>query len=493
MIDPEVFRTSREVGRAKLAAEEARNSFGYWIDVPNDWESYSSPEDLILFLGIHLTHRQMFNEIIEDLGPLPAAECEWVERYVKFYERIARLLCTTGQRVDLKHDIAETLVDWRIIQSFKELPCKVLDFGAGCCRQGASAFLRSPDMIYTAIDATLAAYTLQNLVLSYFDTLEEKGSFYDFLDFEKSGRPLPDIARAFPGDRFHIPTWLAEANVPKDFYDVIIAAHVHNELSGPDFLRLVNCVDKSLARDGILYVRSELTIGDTRDYMDAVDLHGIALLDELHKRKIVPVWCRFISGYLTTVFARVDSREFKNAKKSGDPDNQFHHFSKSMHISAKAAENYLQRSAAALVEADCKTVIICSEDQYGGPFLKRLVKAAIKLPKTNAYSATLKSIEGLSETREYAAADILGPNQKRILNEIKAYDPQAIVIASQQYPAIEPLLSQAMPNRSFALRRYYWYPVVFLHRNSLSGADAVFNRPILSPEDLPKEAELLRS
>ena len=493
MIDSEVFRTSREVGRSGLAPGEARNSFGYWIDIPNDWESYSCPEDLILFLGIHLTHLRMFNEIIEDLGILSAGEFDWVDRYVNFYDRIARLLSTTGHRVDLKHDIAETLADWRVIRSFAKMPCRVLDFGAGCGRQGAAAFLWNPKNIYTAIDATLAAYTLQNLVLSFMDTLQEQASSFDFLDFEKSLRAFPDISKAKPGDRFHIPTWLAEANVPEKFYDVIIAAHVHNELSGPDFMRLLCVVEKSLAPDGVLYVRSELTLGDTRDYFDAVDLHGIDLLTELRSRNIVPVWCRFVSGYLTTVFARVGSTHYKQAKKSKDPDRNFLDFDKACHVSARAGENYLHRCVDTLARADGKTVVIGSGDSFDRKFLRRLVKAAVKLPKGYTGGDMLRDVKSISRRKEFTEEDILGERRKQILDEIKAFDPDAVAIASQQYPLIESLLAEAMGDRRFTLRRYYWYPVVILHRQSVNGTDCVFDKPILTPADLEEARKVKRN
>ncbi len=67
MIDSQIFRTSRETARCKIPVKEARNSFGYYIDIPNGWETYRSPEELIGFLGIHNTHAAHFLEIIEDL------------------------------------------------------------------------------------------------------------------------------------------------------------------------------------------------------------------------------------------------------------------------------------------------------------------------------------------------------------------------------------------------------------------------------------------
>jgi len=466
MIDTEVFRTSRELGRSKLEPDDARNSFGYWIDIPSDWESYSSPENLILFLGIHLTHVERFRQIIEDLGPLSAEEFDWVDRYVNFYDRIARLLCTTGHRVDLKHDIAETLVDWRMIRKFVTMPCKVLDFGAGCGRQGTSAFLWDRRNIYTAVDATLAAYTLQNLVMSYMDTLQEKASFSDFLDFEKSGREAPDISNARYGDRFHIPTWLlAETKMPKKFFDVMIAAHVHNELSGPDFLRLIATIDQCLARDGVVYARSEQHIIDTRDYFDAVDLHGIEMVKELHNRGIVPVWCEYVSGYLTTVFARVGSSHYKAARKSVDSRQKFTDFNNSHDLSAKAGENYLKRCSEQLCDLKGKVALIGKGDHF--------------------YSMFLKPLEGkVASGLIISEREITGDGQSEAIKKISSFKPDAVAIASQQYPMIEGLIKQALEGTEFKFRQYYWYPVVILRKDTELGVDTVFEKPILYPSDL---------
>ncbi|NLW87046.1 MAG: hypothetical protein GXY38_09255 [Planctomycetes bacterium] len=466
MIDSEVFRTSRSAARELLSPSEAANSFGYWIDIPDDWESYQSPEDLVAFLGIHLTHQAKFNEIIEDIGPLTDRELDWAKRYTALYDRIARLLCTTGARVDLKHDIAETIVDWRVIERFAQQPCRLLDFGAGGCRQGACAYLRHPGNIYTAIDATLAAYTLQNLIMSYIDTYSDRPGFFDLLDFEKARKTMPNIANARPGDRFHVPTWMADDRIPAGFYDVMIAAHVHGELSGSDFMRLIRVVEKSLSPDGIFYVRSELTWGDTRDFCDSTDLHGIPLPEQLRSRGIYPVWCAYTCGYLTTVFARKGSKYWKAAKESKDPDNQFINLTSAGEISELAGRNHIHRCAAELQAAGQRTLFIKSQTSEEWSFIEPMVER-----------------KGLADFRIINEADILGDACGCTIEQIAKYDPQAVVLVSQQYPQIESLLAQKLPTMTFPIRRYYWYPVVFLHRRSIKGADALFNSHIMSLND----------
>ena len=88
MLDSRVFNTSREVARDKLSAEEAKNSFGYYIDIPSCWETSQYPAQMINVLGIHKTHAEHFLEIIEDLGPLSQYDIDWARRYVDFYNHI---------------------------------------------------------------------------------------------------------------------------------------------------------------------------------------------------------------------------------------------------------------------------------------------------------------------------------------------------------------------------------------------------------------------
>ncbi len=306
MISPEVFKASRDRARFTLPPEEANNSFGYYIDIANDWESYRTPEELIPWLGIHSTHLAQFEELLHNLGSLSKEDEDWARRYTMFCDRVARLLATTGLRADLRYDIAETLSDWRTILKFVDLPANILDFGAGCARQGLSAYLRHPDNIYTAIDGTLAGYTIQNTVLSCMDALSPKSAFCDFLDYEVATKPYPDISQAEKGSRFHVPVWMAEVVIPERFYDVVIAAHVHNELSGYDCTRLLNCVEKGLKDDGVFYCRSELYVTDPKDFFDAVDLHAMEIVHNLKDRGFVPVHCEF-NTYIKTVFDRIGS------------------------------------------------------------------------------------------------------------------------------------------------------------------------------------------
>jgi hypothetical protein len=92
------------------------------------------------------------------------------------------------------------------------------------------------------------------------------------------------IADAAPGSRFHVPVWLIERHLPHRYFDVVMASHVLFELSGFDFLRLIHCIDRGLADDGIVYVRGELYGIDPRDFFNVLDLHSHEIVVLLRER-----------------------------------------------------------------------------------------------------------------------------------------------------------------------------------------------------------------
>lgn len=464
MIDPLVFRTCREQARDLLPPDVAANSFGYYIDIPDDWESYHSPEELTAFLGIHRTHAHLFNEIRNDLGRLAPAEMDWGKRYVQIINAVERLLTTTGKRPDLKHDLAETIFDWRTILKFATLPAKVLDYGAGCGRQGISAFLHHPACIYTAVDSILSAYTVQNLALSYLDTMVDQPSFVDFLDYQITGEPFPDIVKARPGDRFHVPAWLFEELVPQRFYDVIIAAHVHGELSRQDFFRLIHAIDTGLADNGLVYVRSEQHFIDPRDYFDSVDLHGIGMTDVLWERGFVAAYCKVECAFLTTVFVRKGSFWHEKAKASQDEDFCFHEIDNAHDLSARAGENFVRQHLRRLASLGLRTAVIGEGHQFHKYFGKEV--------------ALINQTKGFTEEETISASD------ENLGADLVAYDPKVVVIFSHDLEALEQKVRRVMANRQFPLRKHYWYPVMFMFDTLIGNPDPLFDKEVYTMADV---------
>ena len=466
MIDKTIFQTSRELARALLPPDEARNSYSYYIDIPNVWETYRAPEDLIDWFGIHSTHVAQFAELTQNLGALSPEEMNWAARYAAFFDMASKMLSTTGYRTDLRYDIAETMSDWRNILRFKALPAKILDFGAGCGRQGVAAFLRDGDNIYTAVDGTLAAYTVQNFVFGLIDAATDGSATVDLLDFEAALKPMPRIADAAPGSRYHVPVWMIEKLLPERFYDIIIAAHVHNELSGYDFMRLVRCIDRGLADDGIAYVRSELYAIDPRDYFDTIDLHALEIVPLLREMGIVPIYAEH-DTYLTTVFARENSPAHRRAAQNGDTGYELLAARRNRDVSLGAGQRFVARKLRELAAAGSRALVVADE---GEQFFEQMVRPALA---------------------KMAGSEIVSPAAfagRTADREIKDFDADVVIICSHDAGRLEGIAYDILGKAQFPLRLHYFYPIFFLLRGHQVRRQSIFDHPIRTASDVDAAA-----
>jgi len=464
VIDKTVFQTSRDVARSRLPADEASASFGYYIDIPNHWETYRSPAELISWFGIHVTHIAQFPELIQNLGEPSAGELDWAARYVAFFDAASQLLSTTGTRADLRYDIAETLSDWRTITKLQALPARILDFGAGCARQGVSAFLRDPDNIYTAVDSTLAAYTLQNLVLSLIDTMTGRYNTVDFLDYEAAGNAMPRIADARAGSRFHLPVWLIEQHLPERFYDVILASHVLYELSGYDFMRLVRCIDRGLADEGVAYIRGELFAVDPRDFLDTVDLHSNEIVALLRERGIVPIHSEY-ETFLTTMFAREGSALHRAALGS-ESGTRLTAARRGRDVALVAGENTIGARLASFA-AEHYRVLAVADD--GEPFFEQNVRPSL-------WKMGMSRIVG---TDEFVNADA------GFEREIREFDADVVILCGQDIVRLEGIAYKILGKEQFPLRFHHYLPIFVLLRDRRLRHHRMFDSLILRPDDVP--------
>ncbi len=366
----------------------------------------------------------------------------------------------------MQFDLAETIFDWRTILRYADLPARVLDYGAGGGRQCVSAFLRNPDCIYTAVDSTLAAYTVQNLVFSFMDALGVGGRFVDLLDRETIGDAFPpSIAEAPPGSRFHVPAWFETQPLPERFFDVILACHVHNELSRSDFLRLIAAVDKCLADDGIFYVRSELGVRFPKNWFDALDLHGIDPIKLLATMGIAPIHCVYASAFQTTVFARVGSRPFEMAKASSAPEHQFLDIEDSLAATVRAGQNYTLGVLEWLVETGKRTAF-CGA---GNDMYEKLVAPMVGRVQESIVFDEAESIEGGDAFR----------------GKLVEFDPEVVVCGSHMFPMIEQNVRTALGGE-FKIKLHQIMPIIFLCREQQYARDPIFTQDIHGPGDIEK-------
>jgi hypothetical protein len=462
MINSDNFRVSRDDARSKLDPEAAGDSFGYYIDFANGWESYRSPEETLIYLGIHKTHEGQFPQVRMELGRFSPEELDWARRYLEFYDRVGRLISSTSHRPELQFDIAETAVDWRVIRQFVQLPARIIDYGAGCGRQCVSAFLHNPDNIYTAIDSTLAAYTVQNIVFSFLSALRARRTFVDFLDLQLAGEAFPDIRAASPGDIYHFPAWFDHAHLPQRFYDVMFASHVHGELSASDFRRLIAVARHCLADEGVLYVRSELAIPFPKGYFESLDLHGLDIVDVLAAEGIVPVYCSYQSAFQTTVFARVGSSHYRKAKNSSAPECQFVDLRRAMETTVLAGRHYAQMQLRRIAAEGTRVVLSGRGfDMFESlitPFLDRIPNKLV-----------LDYGEDLSSPR--------------VAERIRQFGPEAVVAAAPNFFQVADQI-RAAAGGDFAITLHHVMPMCYSYRQLPNAPEPALLKPLYVAGDI---------
>ena len=111
---------------------------------------------------------------------------------------------------------------------------------------------------YIGIDASLNGYIVQNQLYNTFSMLNDY-KFYDLLDFQSSNINIDKKIFSENKTIIHFPAWTNYDFIPNNSIDLILACHVHNELSRSDFLRLMQLVEKIKSK-WYFYVRSELGI-----------------------------------------------------------------------------------------------------------------------------------------------------------------------------------------------------------------------------------------
>jgi hypothetical protein len=355
MISAENFLDSRERARSLLSPNQAMESYENWGKVSENWSQYNSPKDLLPCL----THDTMddakgFDEIIKSIGSLSSEELLWAQEYAKIYDHVCTLISSSLQSIDFRYGIAKTLLDWQMIRNYVESPNSILDLNVGCGSNSVATYLFKHPVKYTAVETCLAEYIVQNVVLSYLSTLEANDRFYDLLDFEKSNTPFPISEELEPeGERFHVPTWLAESYLSANSYDVIIAPNIPIGTSNHDFMRLIKIIEKSLSSNGIVYMRHKESSEYVEKFVETVDLDNSSLFSKMRECKIMPIHCEFISsGYLTTVFARIGSNIYESVKASKKIEQQFLETKCYRDILLKVAQNFPNINKNKVTEAD---------------------------------------------------------------------------------------------------------------------------------------------
>jgi SAM-dependent methyltransferase len=211
-----------------------------------------------------------------DLGDVQTDEADLVESMLRVIGDFTCSIKSTGERYRANAGIYETLLDYRYVRQYAPENFRLLDFGAGCGRHGLAFLLTGNQGCYVAADCVELLYLSQNALFSF----AAPRRFVEWLDYRIEGRQPPALAELPPGTLAHVPTW-EEAVLTPNFFDVMVANHVIDELAAGDARRLLEIAGTAIRPGGILYARGTL---ENPGKMALNSYHGLDINAELGRR-----------------------------------------------------------------------------------------------------------------------------------------------------------------------------------------------------------------
>ena len=502
MIDKDIFLSDRAAAKARLPKETSWDSFGYYIDTANSWENIKSPTSLSSHYAIHKTHEYAYQEISFDVSwdGINKEEKDYIFAYNNLVNQTVSTIHTNDYCPELKYDFIELLTDWRIINKFVKNPKIAYDFGAGCGRQIFGTYFWQPSCKkYVAIDASYAGYCAQEYL---FNTLSIKKTSIEFTDlfhflYHPSSLTVENATHKYLSadpklnklSIIHLPAWFDYLkSVPERSIDLILACHVHNELSRSDFLRLIALVKKGLSDKGIFYVRSELKAWNPQSYDGVLDMHAVDIIESLSQDNIKVVYTEYISGFQTTVFSRaenkkIDEKPIKKALKIVDL-NKYNNYRKRISTKLNTIRNDLysklpitsNKDRSKIYPTNRYTLEELNNSEKSAYFCahNNIKKWVERIKDKNFKSFYIYHFEGEKSFNEWGIplSLIFQENVNLSSDSFKSdlSDKDVIIICSQAFQSIEELI-----NFDYSVRIQYTYPVVFLFRNGnpISSGDLI--------------------
>lgn len=475
MILPEIFLQLRTKAIEELDEIRKKDSFGYHIDITDGWENIYNTTELLSYLSIHNTHSAKYSELSFHMKDNLDAVKSQLRLHAETLDNVGRSVNTAAEHSmpNYKFDLLEMSVDWLFLAKYCSDLETVLDFGAGCGRQIVGSYHNLPNFkSYIGIDASLNGYVLQNEFYNTFALM--KGlKFVDLLDYRSSDLPIDVASVCQRRDTIiHFPAWTEYSLIGHQSIDLILACHVHNELSRSDFLRLMELVDTKLSPEGIFYVRSELGVWGDASYQDKVKYHSIDPVEYLSEKGISVIETEYFGGFMTTVFARNESKHVArvNPVKKPMASRLFETFTRPLNKTFRgkdASVTFKQIKDKLGIPADQ-----VKEFQQGLPAINTFKEAAFYCAAKYAFDelgraldeyGTLQYIDdgfpvGSNIIKHYK--EIAGGSTVRDLKSLDDLDiSKPLVINSVEYHKHE----EQLPGGAYKTRLHYTYPfVIFL-------------------------------
>ncbi len=324
MIQTDTLNMSKLIAKIPLGPG-ARDSFTYWSDLKKQWENSHNTSKIVELIGSQSMPAHNLPDVEKWLGKLSNSEQDFSKKFESFYRDLVKLLTSVEVPVASEYDLAETLLDRRILDEHIKFPCRILDIGPGVARHLVNVFL-SPERrgsVYVGVESIGLPYSLQNAVASHITLRDRDARFFEYIDYEFARRDFPKIEDLPPNSIVHLPLWQA-ARLPEKYFDLIICSYVLDEVPADDFLRIADIVGRCLADDGVAYCRGSQQRGMIKDmYLYGYGtFHGQDITKTLLSKGLGVTMCETIASQLTRFFVRESSgRQAAAGGKYADINN----------------------------------------------------------------------------------------------------------------------------------------------------------------------------
>jgi SAM-dependent methyltransferase len=302
------FVGAKEMARLPFGRHSGQH-FNYNADLQKRWETAADSRVALDAIGSLSMSPDNLGDVQAWLGDLTAEERLFRLRYDELYRRVAALTTSVPVTLNTDVDVYETLLDTRILQRHVTAPKRVLDIGPGSGRHLANLMLRpwGAGSAYVAVESVGLPYMLQHLLGSALALQDPSCQFRDQLDHERARLPFPIDEELSPRTMWQVPLWRADL-LPSQAFDVILCNYVLDELSSPDFGRVVDLLGRCLAPGGVIYCRG----AQQRSMIKALYLFGFGTFHQgditatIAQRGLRAVSCELIASTMTRVFMRAD-------------------------------------------------------------------------------------------------------------------------------------------------------------------------------------------
>ncbi len=449
MIQTPTFDMSKRKARLSLGPD-SKNSFVYWSDVKRQWESSYSSSKVVELIGSQSVPAFNLPDVQKWLGDLSTSEQEFSKKFTSFYKNIVNLLTTVPVPVLSECDLAETLLDMRIMRQHIKFPCRILDIGPGAGRHQVNMFLlpECHNNVYVGIESIGLPYSIQNIIASSICLQDRSAKFYEYVDYESERIEFPMIDALSANAIIHLPLWKADL-LPKKYFDLIICNYVLDEVPVDDFNGIVEIIGNCLADEGVVHCRGSQHRARLKDmYLYGCGaFHGQDITKALISKDLKVKYCEVIASQLTRLFVR------KTSKTHLGTGGKYASYEEDLPLLEEIQKDYITANLKELEESRKKVLVWGDIDGYG-QYMKHIMpyQGKINIIGMTHRFASKRAATGFG-IMEYPPSEFV------------SLSPDVVIIASMRDLSILRQIREMSSPEEFKLVRKFNFPVAIAYRS----------------------------